>query len=88
MNKGIRTACLQPATDWARPKGQEVAQAVRLAKLTAKQLAVYLGLGSQGGRTVRRWISEESKIPYASWALLCSFAGLGEIWKTNPNGFS
>jgi hypothetical protein len=30
---------------------------------------------------VRRWIGEAAAIPYAAWALLCEFAGLGCVWK-------
>ena len=43
--------------------------------------AKVLGLGAKGDRTVRRWIGEDSAIPYAAWALLCDFAGQGCIWK-------
>ena len=32
-----------------------------------------------GDRTVRRWIGEESHIPYAAWAILCDLAGMGII---------
>ena len=32
-------------------------------------------------RTIRRWIGEDTPIPYAAWAILCDQAGLGVIWK-------
>lgn len=79
----IRSECLQPAENWARPHGLEVREVLRLAGFSASAAAKVLGLGSEGGRTVRRWKSDESAIPYAAWALLCDFAGLGCIWKRN-----
>ncbi|WP_324606475.1 transcriptional regulator [Xylella fastidiosa] len=54
---------------------------LRLAGLSGGKAAQALGLGEKGGRTVRRWISEDSGISYANWALLCEMAGLGLIWK-------
>jgi|GEM_PF-4430255 hypothetical protein len=36
---------------------------------------------TSGSRTIRKWIGEESEIPYAAWALLCEIAGLGIIWR-------
>lgn len=82
MNSNIRGACLQPAgPHFQRPSGDEVREVLHLAGFTAGQASRALGLGAQGGRTVRRWISEDSAIPYACWALLCDFAGFGCIWK-------
>ncbi|WP_299315590.1 transcriptional regulator [uncultured Halomonas sp.] len=77
----IRLECLKPAECWTQPTGEEVREALRLAGLTGGAAAKRLGLGAKGDRTVRRWIGEDSHIPYAAWALLCDFAGLGEIWK-------
>lgn len=78
----VRQECLQPADVWTRPMGSEVKEVLESAGFTASQAARSIGLTSKGGdRTVRRWISEESPIPYAAWALLCDFAGLGIIWK-------
>ena len=76
----IRDECLRPAESWTRPTCDEVREVVSRT-FTDDQAARYLGLGSQGGRTVRRWIKGESQIPYAAWALLCEAAGLGCIWK-------
>lgn len=77
----IRSECLKPADQWEQPTGDEIREAVRLAGFTGGSTARALGLGQKGDRTVRRWIGEESSIPYAAWALLCDFAGLGQIWK-------
>ncbi|MDD2739665.1 MAG: transcriptional regulator [Methylomonas lenta] len=79
----IRPECLRPYDqNWSQPTGTEIREVLRLACLSGSEAAKVLGLGSQGGgRTVRRWISEDSAIPYASWALLCDFAGLGIIWR-------
>ena len=77
----IRLECLRPAEEWAQPTGEEVRELLRLAGFTGGKAAKALGLGTKGDRTIRRWIGEESAIPYAAWALLCDFAGLGFIWK-------
>ena len=76
-----RPWCLSPAESWQQPTGDEIKEVLRLAGLTNAEAAKMLGLGSGGGRTVRRWTGEESEIPYAAWALLCHAAGLGAIWK-------
>lgn len=82
MNEpNIRIECLRPAEDWTPPSGEEVRTVLHLAGFTGGKAAKALGLGAKGDRTVRRWIGEDSPIPYAAWALLCHFAGLGVIWK-------
>ena len=80
----IRESCLQPGASWEQATGKEVREVLRLANFTGGQAAKALGLGAKGDRTVRRWIGEESEIPYAAWAVLCDFAGLGMIWR--PKG--
>lgn len=77
----IRAECLRPASGWQRPSGDEIRTVLRLGGLTAAKTAELLGLGEGGGRTVRRWIGEQSAIPYAAWALLCARANLGPIWQ-------
>ena len=78
----IRLECLGPASDgWAQPTGEEVREVLRLAGFSGSRAARSLGLGLKGDRTVRRWIGEDSAIPYAAWALLCDFAGIERIWK-------
>lgn len=82
MNVLIRLECLRPAArSWEQPTGEEVREVLRAANLTGSQAAKLLGLGVTGDRTVRRWVGEDSAIPYAAWALLCDLAGLGCIWK-------
>ena len=80
-NANIRLECLRPAERWTPPSGEEIREVLHLAGFTGGQAARVLGLGTKGDRTVRRWIGEQSAIPYAAWALLCDFAGLGAIWK-------
>ena len=77
----LRLECLRPATKWVRPTGDEVREVLGLAGFSASAAAKALGLGDGGGRTVRRWTGEETNISFANWALLCDFAGLGQIWK-------
>lgn len=77
----IRSECLRPASaGWEQPTGQEVRAVVKRAGFTGRAAARFLGLGLKGDRTVRRWIGNDSRIPYAAWALLCHRAGLGQIW--------
>jgi hypothetical protein len=77
----IRAECLCPASEWEQPTGEEVRQVLKLAGMTGGQAAKAVGLSSSGDRTVRRWIGGESQIPYAAWAVLCDYAGLGLIWR-------
>lgn len=82
IEANIRLDCLRPALDnWQQPTGEEVREVLKLAGMTGGQAAKFLGLGGGGDRTVRRWIGEETLIPYAAWALLCEIAGLGAIWR-------
>lgn len=82
MNKiNIRPECLQPGENWTRPTGDEIREVLRLADFTGGEAAKALCLGKEGGRTVRRWVSEETNISYGNWALLCDFAGIERIWK-------
>jgi hypothetical protein len=81
IDANIRLECLRPAEKWEQPTGDEVREVLRVAGFSGSMAAKVLGLGKKGDRTVRRWIGEETHIPYAAWALLCDFAGLGQIWK-------
>lgn len=77
----IRKECLVAADcGWAQPTTEEIREVLRLAQFTEAEAARALGINSGGGRVMRRWVSKETDIPYAAWALLCNFAGLGEIW--------
>ena len=92
----IRDECLLSAAEgWIRPTGIEIRSMLAdigrqyglLDKggnprpLSGSETAKLLGLGPTGGRTVRRWTSEASDIPFAAWSILCSAAGYGQIWK-------
>ena len=60
----------------------EIREVIGRTGLTGRAVADLVGLSEKGGgRQVRRWISEESHIPYAAWAILCEVAGLGKIWE-------
>lgn len=77
----IRPECLQPAQFWAEPTGAEIQEVLRRASFSGRSAEAFLGLSSNSaGRTVRKWISGQSPIPYSAWALLCHAAGFGEIW--------
>lgn len=79
----IRDECLVPwIKGWQQPTGVEVREVIRRAGLTGRDAADLVGLSEKGGgRQIRRWISGESQIPYAAWALLCHAGGLGLIWE-------
>ncbi|AFT90405.1 helix-turn-helix domain-containing protein [Paraburkholderia phenoliruptrix] len=78
----IRKECLVPwINGWQQPTGVEVREVIRRAGLTGREAADLVGLSEKGGgRQIRRWISGESHIPYAAWAIFCEVAGLGKIW--------
>ena len=81
IQANIRRECLQPAIYWSEPTGAEIQGVIRLAGFTGRATADYLGLVDKSGRTIRRWASGESPIPYSAWALLCHAAGFGAIWE-------
>ena len=81
VEANVRLECLRPAEKWTRPNQEEIREVLRLANLTGSAAGRKLGLGKGGDRTVRRWIGEETAIPYAAWGLLCEMAGLGIIWR-------
>ncbi|CAE6850463.1 XRE family transcriptional regulator [Paraburkholderia aspalathi] len=77
----IREECLRPAIHWSKPTGAEVQEVLRRAGFTGRLAADYLDLADKSGRQIRKWISGETRIPYAAWALLCYAADLGNIWE-------
>lgn len=78
----IRQECLvQAQNNWVQPYGIEVQEVLRLAGLSTASAAALLGM-SKGGRSIRKWINDETQIPYAAWGVLCDVAGLGLIWRT------
>ncbi len=80
IDASIRLECLKSAEKWVKPTGEEVRTVLRLAGFTGSKAARVLGLGLKGDRTIRRWVGEDTPIPYPAWALLCYYAGLGLIW--------
>lgn len=76
---------LRPAIYWSPPAGAEVQEVLRLAGFTGRLGADYLDLADKSGRQVRKWASGETRIPYASWALLCYAADLGTIWDVDTD---
>lgn len=77
----IRAECfVRPADGWQQPTGSEVAELLDEAKLTGGAAARLLGLSVSGDRTVRRWISGDSAIPFAAWAILAENARGERIW--------
>ena len=82
----MRKECLLPADQgWECPTGDEIRRVLKLAGLSGSEAAKVLGLHTSssrnsGGRTIRRWTSGETAIPYAAWAILCDLAGFGQIW--------
>ncbi|MEM5386691.1 XRE family transcriptional regulator [Paraburkholderia phymatum] len=81
----IRDECLRPAIYWSQPTGAEVQEVLRRAGFTGRLGADYLDLADKSGRQVRKWISGETRIPYAAWALLCYAADLGTIWQIDTD---
>uniref|UniRef100_UPI00402B5039 transcriptional regulator n=1 Tax=Methylomonas sp. SPW-1 TaxID=3438877 RepID=UPI00402B5039 len=73
----IRQECLQPfSTSWKVPTGQEVAEALKLAGFSCSIAAKELNLKKNGARTIRKWVNNETKIPYDLWIKLCHFSNL------------
>ena len=79
----VRPECLLPwVQGWQQPTDVEIREVIDRTGLTGRAVADLVGLSEKGGsRQVRRWISEESHIPDAAWAILCEVAGLGKIWE-------
>lgn len=83
----IREETLLPASQWEVPTSDEVREMVRQTGLKAEDIIKLLGLtphgakSGRGSRTVRRWTSGESRIPYPAWCLLAYEAGFGIIWE-------
>lgn len=81
----IREECLRPAIYWSKPTGAEVQEVLRLAGFTGRLAADYLDLADKSGRQIRKWVSGETRISYAAWALLCHAANLGPIWEIDTD---
>lgn len=76
----IRPECLRTADEWEQPRGSEIQELIRQTGLPGRGVARVLGLKENGGRQVRRWISEDAAIPYSAWAILCDLVGYERIW--------
>lgn len=55
------------------PTAAEVREVIRVLGLTGSQAGVLLGVTS---RAIRKWIGDESDVPYSAWRLLLVEAGL------------
>lgn len=63
---------------WVAPSGPVIKAVLQEARLSGRKAADLVGITDD--RTVRRWTSGETTIPYAAWAILCAAAGHGQIW--------
>ncbi|EJD6659810.1 hypothetical protein M0K31_RS21935 [Enterobacter cloacae] len=78
---------LNNASDWESPTCAEVRSVISLTGWSGSEVARQLGL--KDSRNVRNWQmlktpDAKSSIPYAAWALLCFYAGLGTIFEKSP----
>lgn len=72
---------LRSGADFIQPTAAEVTAMLKECRFTVSDAASFLGLSPKTGKhTVRRWISGETNIPYAAWALLAYKAGYGVIF--------
>lgn len=80
---GLNPSTLLPALtqEWVQPTSEDIRIVIKLNERTGSQIAKLVDVDS---RTVRKWVSEERKIPFAAWAILVELAGLGVIWKGRP----
>lgn len=76
----LRKETLMPyGPDWEQPTAEEIREIIKVLGMSGSQISVFLGL--QDSRSVRRWCSDNKKIPYSAWALLVHRAGYGAIWE-------
>ena len=52
---------------WLVPTGDEMRQVKTMSGKTGAELAKMVGVD---GRTIRKWIGNETKIPYSAWRIL------------------
>lgn len=62
---------------WTPPTGNLVRQMLEKAGFSQSQFAKLIGVDS---RAVRRWVADETQIPYLPWAILCDYGGHQKIW--------
>jgi hypothetical protein len=74
----IREGCFLPAdSGWLEPTGVEVVALMDKAGVSEAGFAKKIGVDA---RTMRRWRSGETQIPFAVWARLAFLAGYGDIY--------
>lgn len=77
----IRESTLK-SNEWTSPTPDEIKMTMAAAGLNQAQLAKLLHVGKS---TVNNYVNEtdgkSTPMPFASWAILCCMAGLGEIWR-------
>ncbi|NKF30455.1 transcriptional regulator [Pseudomonas sp. BGM005] len=64
--------------DWTSPTADEFRELLRVARLTAGQAGLLVGVKQP---KIRKWIGSEGEVPYAVWRLLSIYAGLAEAPK-------
>lgn len=79
-NLNIRKECFQKFPDWQLPTPEEIRVLLEFSKMTQKQASEYLGLRDTDGRSFRRFVNGDSKIPYSYWVLLCMYVGIDRFW--------
>jgi hypothetical protein len=68
------------APGWSPPTSDEFRELLRVARLTAGQAGMLVGVSQP---KVRRWIGGDGEPPYAVWRLLSIYAGLAEAPKVD-----
>ncbi len=81
----IRETCFFPASEgWTAPTANELEAMLMLIRWKAGDLVRILGVTD---RTVRRWLSGQTEIPFAAWCIMAYQGGYGEIWKGSVKGY-
>jgi len=79
FNTTIRPSALTAySAEWDHPSPTEIKIAMQAAGWRAVDFHKAIGVND---RTVRRWLSGDKPMAYATWCVLCSQAGYGDIWK-------
>lgn len=80
----IRESCFLPVAEgWTAPTTDELETMLVMVRWKAGDLMRILGVTD---RTVRRWLSGQTEIPFAAWCIMSYQAGYGEIWKGSGRG--
>ena len=73
----FRPEIFKPYMEWQPPTSDEITLALAMAGWSATLFVKKIGIQA---RTIRKWLAGEKPIHYSTWAILCSHAGLGDIW--------